>query len=374
MPNENNNFYLKNDLYKMIVDSNFCSQKLYENINQLKQIVTVLLHYKYMLNYLHKNLSSDALNLTLKNAAPEFKVDLQVCFGQYNLLVEKCIFVDFIRKKEEYYESNFESYCSFKRVQSTNLDNDGTALEPHHIESNLIETFITEDQNDLIGLSQHQLNDGTFTGNNESSRGNVSFTSGSNNPATSMVDNANHLIEYNFGQLQTEECSTADENVNLLDLLHKNSAIETEEQSSLKDFTDVHHASTSGLKTSIVCTDNSKCAQEIDDESQKKDITTAELGSTDESTAESVMHVENDLLQVEYWCSYEGCRFKSKSLTQVKAHEERRHVKHIVKCSQDGCANFFDNKDALNSHLSDIHSGPMFKCALHICSKEFQSE
>lgn len=379
MANDNNNFYLKNDLYKILGDSNFGNQKLYENVNQLKQIVTVLLHFKYMLNYLHKNLPSDALNLTMKNATPEFQVDLQVCFDQYNQLANSCIFVDLIRKKEQYYGSNFESYCSFKKAQqSTNLDNHGTALEPHHIESNLIETFIAKDQNDLISLSQHQLNEGTFGDNDENTRGNVSFTSASNNPSTSM----NNPIELNFGQ--TEECNTANENAmcigdtesnkfhdNLRDLLNKSSAIEPE-QSSLKDFT---NASTSGSKTSIVSTDNSKCSQELVDESQKQIISTAEPNSTND-TGESGMYVENDLLQVEYWCSYEGCRFKSKSLTQVKAHEERRHVKHIVKCSQDGCANLFDTKDALNSHLSEIHSGPMFKCALHngICSKEFQSE
>lgn len=402
MSDSSNAFYPKNGHYKIFGGSDDESQKLIGSVDQLKQLVTILLHCKYMLNFLHKNLSVDVLKLTLKNAAPDFQADLQVCFSKFNQFAENCIFVDLIREKEEHYESKFESYCSFKGGQfisnekSLNLDNQSTALEADPIDSNLIDTLITEEHDDLIGLTQHHLNEAcTFSSNDEIDRQNNSYTRGGENSDTSrlMTNNQSQSTEFNFEDMQTnEECNTAVENAannsdsessklyaSLLGLLPTTSASEPQASSS-KEFANAQQASTSGLKRSSTRTGPSRKyqAKETDEEEsavQRKEITVAaELSGTEDSNGESAMHVENDLLQVEYWCSYEGCRFKSKSLTQVKAHEERRHVRHIVKCSEDGCGSFFDTKDDLNLHLTDIHAGPMYKCALHICSKEFQSD
>ncbi|KAJ6218208.1 hypothetical protein RDWZM_009365 [Blomia tropicalis] len=370
-------------------NSSLDNRKILSDVEQLKNVVNVLLHFKYMLVFIRKKFSVE-LDHKLKNIAPQFQNDFEFCYNHYNQLIENCIFYDLIQKKEHFYEHN-DNYFSFKQhylfsSASSNRNNVSSTLlrqyecgsisncqveNTKQISDSLIGTLLIDHNNDIALESSNQLIDEEY-GHNEVNQNITHSTliiSECNNFNLNNVDEENSI-----NNVSLENSS----NLNGLNkaytdmpelLLQKNSSKRT-----LNANSNVYGQKRARQSNQILFLPSSSNEKYLNINFESNEIIekkTNELTNIDENDA---VHVENDLLEVEYWCSFDGCRFKSKSLTQVKAHEERRHVKQIVKCVQDGCDSFFDTKDDLNSHMSDIHSGPLFKCALDLCAKEFNSD
>lgn len=306
----------------------FVQKPAKNEVEHLKSTIDLLLHFKYMFKFVRNHCD---IEFKIKSIVPEFFLDLENCHDQYNQLIESSALLEFVRRREQFYETKLTSYAFYKR------ENFWPDIQMfRRMPESIVDTIITE--------VPHQPN----AVNDEYSSNDTSQSS------TFKYAISNQDSKFPLNQIQSASSMDNSKKIlyeNLLGFLPKTTEIE------------MSHSQDD---------DSQKLAEkQSPGKSKDSDPKTTTISEADEDIS---MHVENELLQVEYWCSFESCRFKSLSLTQVKAHEERRHVKQIQKCAQDGCSSFFDTKDDLDSHVNQEHIYPKYHCAMEECDKEFPSE
>lgn len=332
---------LNNDLMGNFSEKNrkFCNE-----IDNLKSVIDLLLQFKYMFTFVKKHCHAE-IEFKIKTIAPDFDMDLENCHSQYSQLIDSNVFLEFVRERENFYENKFNSYYVFKRSNLT-TEIEINEQEMKSMPESMVDTIITEMP---IGQPQLNLND-------EYSSNETSQSSGFKYPISNQEN-----TKFNLSQLPcASQVDTSKKFLyeNLFNFLPKTA-------DNINETNTTSNGNNEKSKNKTVVQNKPSQIK------QKKSYYEAKRSEQDDDIS---MHVENDLLQVEYWCSFENCRFKSMSLTQVKAHEERRHVRHIQKCSQDGCGSFFENKNELDTHVNQVHTCPKFHCAMDDCDKEFSSE
>lgn len=89
-------------------------QKYDSENRQMKEFIAVLLHFKYMLQFLKTNLirDDDLFKKLGPDAAILFKTDLKQCMSKFNQVVASSACFDFVNDKNDYYRNN-GTYCSY---------------------------------------------------------------------------------------------------------------------------------------------------------------------------------------------------------------------------------------------------------------------
>lgn len=91
-------------------------QKYDSENRQMKEFIAVLLHFKYMLQFLKTNLirDDDLFKKLGPDAAILFKTDLKQCMSKFNQVVASSACFDFVNDKNDYYRMNgANDYCSY---------------------------------------------------------------------------------------------------------------------------------------------------------------------------------------------------------------------------------------------------------------------
>ncbi|KAG6455801.1 hypothetical protein O3G_MSEX009386 [Manduca sexta] len=70
-----------------------------------------------------------------------------------------------------------------------------------------------------------------------------------------------------------------------------------------------------------------------------------------------------------YSCPY--CKHISPNYKKFRIHMRCHYSLKQYKCIQDGCLNFYENINALLSHVSEVHPTPVYTC--HMCHEKFDT-
>ncbi|KAH9414075.1 hypothetical protein DERP_012554 [Dermatophagoides pteronyssinus] len=287
-------------------------------IEQLKQLINLLLHFRYMSIYMKKRLDSTIDNKSMKlsnhlvkSLINEISDDIQLCSEQFVQLIDSSPLFDFVRKREHFYLENMDSYYSFK-------------CDDHQSGNKL--TIFNQDQDQNIPVVDVLISNDIGI-NQESDSSNT------------MNDDSVSII--------------GDESQQPNNLFDPYSA-ETQQQST-KDL-----SQTQAAKRPI----------EDSDKLQSKRARSLAIEHEDDQSTGSIVPT-TDLLLVEFHCQFEGCRYRSKSLSQVKDHEHRRHVQQVQPCQYEGCKAVFNGKEELDSHMSNEHLNLKLQCEIDGCEQLF---
>lgn len=315
-------------------------------IEQLKQLINLLLHFRYMSIYMKKRLDSTIDNKSMKlsnhlvkSLINEISDDIQLCSEQFVQLIDSSPLFDFVRKREHFYLENMDSYYSFKcddhqsgnKLTIFNQDQDQNIP--------VVDVLISND----IGINQESDSSNTMNDDSVSIIGDES-------------QQPNNLLYASFldGFLPTADNQHSQQHQKSFDAISDPYSAETQQQST-KDL-----SQTQAAKRPI----------EDSDKLQSKRARSLAIEHEDDQSTGSIVPT-TDLLLVEFHCQFEGCRYRSKSLSQVKDHEHRRHVQQVQPCQYEGCKAVFNGKEELDSHMSNEHLNLKLQCEIDGCEQLF---
>lgn len=299
-----------------------------KQIFQLKNIINLLLHFRYMLAYLKKNYHMKLTSNLNSNTENIFN-DFDYCSGNFEQLINSDDLFDFIRKREQFYLENMNSFYSLKLHSEiyVNLVNKEIIILPDFEEkfnSSKQECYLeqTPDINSILTVPDNQ----------------EEFADKDN-----LYDNLlSQCSEPDCNNLISDEIQSISKNNNKLKqkklkpvLIEKNETVENREE------------------------------MEQNNETTNENI--LETNVNQELPSKFLEHIE----QIEYNCSYNNCRYRAKSLNLVKMHEERRHIQQLLNCTFVGCSQVFTTKEELDQHLKKTHIFSKLKCTQDNCGQTF---
>nr|XP_046912130.1 zinc finger protein 423-like [Dermatophagoides farinae] len=318
-------------------------------IEQLKQFINLLLHFRYMSMYMKKHLDSmmddksvEPSTQLAKSLVYELSEDIQFCSEKFAQLIDSSSFFDFVHKRERFYLENMDSYFPFKR-DNCQSGNKMTVFNEHHNQNDSIAVELIP--NDIVVINHEP--DSTHNSNDDS--------------ASILTDQSHHQINLLYSNpSQSSSSQPQDVHATLLDGL-------------LSSADNQQHHSTDNLSQTQATKrppndDGDKRRQSKRSRSSTK-VSTIE--QEDDQSTGSIGTTATDLLLVEFHCQFEGCRYRSKSLSQVKDHENRRHVQQVQPCQYEGCKAVFNGKEELDSHMSNEHLNLKLQCEIDGCEQLF---
>lgn len=303
-----------------------------ETIQSLKSLVNLLVHFKYLLDYIKHHCFSD-IQYKLDSIAPGLIDDWVICESRYKATIDSSATLQFVKSIEGAYQlMTGTSYCPFTPYGGEEDEFRNHSLN-HTGPSGYGNMHIPD-----IEMAHDGSNQETVMSNDSSSFSKRS-TSG---PSTARMSKIANKI---FCEQIMTNCSKE---------LH--GALGPTAAAALMD-------AFSRFPAQVEPT-----PEPLTNENYQVNES-SHFPSIDQGPGDSGM------VQVEYWCSFEGCRFKSKSLDIVQMHEQRRHVTKAHKCLQDGCDATFDEALQLQEHEDLVHAlvDCVYKCSYSCCDLAFSS-